>query len=453
MSGTFGSMKEALAKIVGDDNVRPGDDSFYTADETIFAADGLADLVVLPGSAEEVAEVVAWCYSNEVPITPRGGGSGWAGGAVPLGSGVVLGLERLTSVRSFEPLQWRIEVEAGVTTATVHRLALENGLYFPPDPGAPEQSLIGGNVATNAGGPHCFKYGVTGAWVTGVEAVIAPGELIRVGGSARKDVAGYDLAALLTGSEGTLGIITSVSLRLIPTPGQSLPLAALYPSAVSGCEAIERVMAAGPVAAAIEYLDAATLAIAGGGFPGGIPADSGFLLIVDCDSGEADRDALREAMAQEALDEPLAFDDPQVLWRWREGLGTLVSSHLGSKISDDIAVPIDRLAEAIEGTIEIGDRHGIAACSFGHAGDGNLHSTFMFDPGDELAVRRAKAAGDDLLAMAIELGGTISGEHGIGLAKNGWLNRQWSEPAVRAHDAIKQALDPKNLMNPGKKLP
>jgi len=453
MSGTFGSMKEALAKIVGDDNVRPGDDSFYTADETIFAADGLADLVVLPGSAEEVAEVVAWCYSNEVPITPRGGGSGWAGGAVPLGSGVVLGLERLTSVRSFEPLQWRIEVEAGVTTATVHRLALENGLYFPPDPGAPEQSLIGGNVATNAGGPHCFKYGVTGAWVTGVEAVIAPGELIRVGGSARKDVAGYDLAALLTGSEGTLGIITSVSLRLIPTPGQSLPLAALYPSAVSGCEAIARVMAAGPVAAAIEYLDAATLAIAGGGFPGGIPAGSGFLLIVDCDSGEADRDALRQAMAQEALDEPLAFDDPQVLWRWREGLGTLVSSHLGSKISDDIAVPIDRLAEAIEGTIEIGDRHGIAACSFGHAGDGNLHSTFIFDPSDELAVRRAKAAGDDLLAMAIELGGTISGEHGIGLAKNGWLNRQWNEPAVRAHDAIKQALDPKNLMNPGKKLP
>ena len=446
-------MKEALAKIVGEDNVRPGDDSFYTADETIFAADGLADLVALPGSAEEVAEVVAWCYSNEVPITPRGGGSGWAGGAVPLGSGVVLGLERLTSVRSFEPLQWRIEVEAGVTTATVHRLALENGLYFPPDPGAPEQSLIGGNVATNAGGPHCFKYGVTGAWVTGVEAVIAPGELIRVGGSVRKDVAGYDLAALLTGSEGTLGIITSVSFRLIPFPGPSLPIAAFYADAARGCEAIERVMAAGPVAAAIEYLDAATLAIAGGGFPGGIPAGSGFLLIVDCDSGEADRDALRESMAQEALDEPLAFDDPQVLWRWREGLGTLVSSHLGSKISDDIAVPIDQLAAAIEGTIEIGDRHGIAACSFGHAGDGNLHSTFMFDPSDELAVRRAKAAGDDLLAMAIELGGTISGEHGIGLAKNGWLNRQWSEPAVRAHDAIKQALDPKNLMNPGKKLP
>jgi len=445
-------VQRALSKIVGEANIRPGGDPAYTADETIFAAEGLADLVVLPGSSKEVVETVAWCYSHDVPITPRGGGSGWAGGAVPLGSGIVLGLERMTSVRSFEPLQWRIEVEAGVTTATVQRLARENGLYFPPDPGAPEESLIGGNVATNAGGPHCFKYGVTGAWVTGVEAVIAPGELIRVGGAARKDVAGYDLAALLTGSEGTLGVITSVSLRLIPAPGPSLPLAAFYASAASGCEAIERVMAAGPVAAAIEYLDRATLEITGGGFPGELPGGAEFLLIIDCDSGQVDRDQLREALAEDALAAPLAPDDPRALWRWREGLGTAVSNELGSKISDDIAVPLDRLAEAIEGTIEIGDLHRIAACSFGHAGDGNLHSTFMFDPDDELAVRRAMAAGDDLMAMAIELGGTISGEHGIGLAKNGWLHKQWGGPASRAHEAVKQALDPKNLMNPGKKL-
>ncbi len=445
-------MKEALSKIVGKANVRSGDDSVYTADETIFAADGQADLVVLPSSAEEVTEVVAWCYSHDVPITPRGGGSGWAGGAVPLGSGIVLGLERLSAVRSFEPLQWRIEAEAGVTTATVHRLALENGLYFPPDPGAPEQSLMGGNVATNAGGPHCFKYGVTGAWVTGLEAVIAPGELIRVGGAARKDVAGYDLAALLTGSEGTLGVITSVSLRLIPTPQPSLPLAAFYPSVASGCDAIERVMAAGPIAAAIEYLDRATLAITGGGFPGELPAGAEFLLIVDCDSGQNDRDELFRALSEDALCAPLAPDDPRILWRWREGLGTSVSNEHGSKISDDIAVPLDRLADAIEQTIEIGERHGVAACSFGHAGDGNLHSTFMLDPDDDLAVRRAMAAGDDLMQMAIELGGTISGEHGVGVAKNGWLHKQWGGPASRAHEAIKQALDPKNLMNPGKKL-
>jgi FAD/FMN-containing dehydrogenase len=211
-------------------------------------------------------------------------------------------------------------------------------------------------------------------------------------------------------------------------------------------------MAAGPVAAAIEYLDRATLEITGGGFPGELPAGAEFLLIVDCDSGQPDRDELLRALAEGALCAPLAPDDPRALWRWREALGTSVSSEHGSKISDDIAVPLDRLADAIEQTIEIGERHGVAACSFGHAGDGNLHSTFMLDPDDELAVRRAMAAGDDLLAMAIELGGTISGEHGIGLAKNGWLHKQWGGPASRAHEAIKQALDPKNLMNPGKKM-
>jgi FAD/FMN-containing dehydrogenase len=211
-------------------------------------------------------------------------------------------------------------------------------------------------------------------------------------------------------------------------------------------------MAAGPIAAAIEYLDRATLEITGGGFPGELPAGAEFLLIVDCDSGQTDRDELLRALAEGALCAPLAPDDPRTLWRWREGLGTSVSNEHGSKISDDIAVPLDRLADAIEQTIEIGERHGVAACSFGHAGDGNLHSTFMLDPNDDLAVRRAMAAGDDLMEMAIELGGTISGEHGVGLAKNGWLHKQWGGPAARAHEAIKQALDPKNLMNPGKKL-
>ena len=445
-------MQQALSKIVGEANVSLGSDFVYSGEETLFADRGSVEFVVHPANAEEVAEVVAWCYSNDVTITPRGGGTGWAGGAVPLGAGIVLSLERLTAVRSFDPLRWRIEVEAGVTTATVQRLARENGLYFPPDPGAPEESLIGGNVATNAGGPHCFKYGVTGDWVTGVEAVIAPGELIRVGGPTRKDVAGYDLVSLMAGSEGTLGVITSVWLRLIPTPGPSLPVAAFYCDASSGAEAIEAVMAAGPIAAAIEYLDERTLQIAGGGFPGGVPDGAGFLLIADCDSGEEDREALREALAEGAIAAPTAPDDPESLWRWRDGMGLVVASELGTKLSDDIAVPLDRLGEAIERTLEIGKQHSIEACSWGHAGDGNLHSTFMLDPNDELAVRRAMAAGDDLMAMAIELGGTISGEHGIGLAKNGWLHKQWGGPASRAHEAIKQALDPKNLMNPGKKL-
>lgn len=445
-------MQADLARLVGAEHVRPGDDPAYLADQTALSAfRGQADAVVLPGNAEEVAAVVAWCCEHGVPMTPRGGGTGWAGGAVPQG-GVVVALERLAAVRALDPLQWRMHVEAGVSTATVQRRARESGLCFPPDPGAAEASQIGGNVATNAGGPHCFKYGVTGRWVTGIEAVLAPGELVRFGGPSRKDVAGYDLRALLVGSEGTLGIITAVWLSLIPAPACALPVGAFYADAASGAEAIGRLLAAGPVPAAIEYLDAGTLAVAGGGFPGGVPEGAGFLVLAEADTSVEDRDAFAEALADGALGGPLEPEDPQAVWRWRDGVGLAVGAVRGGKWSDDVAVPVERLAEAVEAVVEIGARHGLEACSWGHAGDGNLHATFLLDPRDELAVRRAKVAADEVLALAIELGGTISGEHGIGLLKNGWLSRQWDPLAVAAHEAVKDALDPRGLFNPGKKL-
>ena len=447
-------MRADLARIVGDEHVLPGDDAIYTADQTLASAvRGVAEAVVRPADAEQVAAVVAWCGENEVPIVPRGGGTGWAGGAVPRGSGVVLALERLNRVRRLDPLQWRMCAEAGVTTATVQRLARENGLYYPPDPGAAESSQIGGNVATNAGGPHCFKYGVTGAWVTGLEVVLAGGEIVRFGGPVRKDVAGYDLRSLMVGSEGTLGIITAVWLRLIPAVPEPLPVAAFYAGAAQGGEAIARLMAAGPVPAAIEYLDAATLKIAGDGFPGGVPDGAGFLVIAESDSGAADRDALAQALAQDAIGAVLTPPDAAALWRWRDGVGLVVTSARAGKLSDDIAVPVERLAEAVEETVRIGERHGLEACSWGHAGDGNIHATFMLDARDQLALRRANAAAAEVMAMALRMDGTVSGEHGIGVLKNGWLQHQWQAGAVAAHRAVKTALDPDGIFNPGKKLP
>ncbi len=447
-------MHADLARIVGDEYVLAGDDRRYLSDQTAFSAiEGEADAVVLPDTAEQVAHVVAWCHEHGVAVVPRGGGTGWAGGAVPLGGGVVVALERLTRVRSLDPLQWRMEVEAGVTTATVRRLARENGLCFPPDPGAAEQSQIGGNIATNAGGPHCFKYGVTGAWVTGLEAVLAPGELVRVGGAARKDVAGYDLRGLLVGSEGTLGIVTSAWLKLIPAPAGSWPACAFYRDAQAGGEAVARVMAAGPVAAAIEYLDGGALEIVGAGFPGGAPAGAGFLVIAESDTGAGDCEALAAALEPDAIGAPVLPPDPAALWRWRDGVGTAVTAVRGGKLSDDIAVPVEHLADAVGEVAAIGQRHRLEACSWGHAGDGNLHATFLLDPRDDLAVHRARHAADELLAMAIDMGGTISGEHGVGILKNGWLGRQWSSAAVAAHEAVKDALDPSGMFNPGKKVP
>jgi FAD/FMN-containing dehydrogenase len=277
----------------------------YLADLMGRGVVGTADAVVLPSTTEEVAAVMRWCYETDTPLTARGGGTGLAGGAIPVEGGVVLGFERLNRVRRFDPLLWRMHVEAGVTTGDVHRLARESGLRFPPDPGAAEISQIGGNIACNAGGPHAFKYGVTGNWVTGVEAVVPPGVIIRAGGPIRKDVAGYDVKSLLIGSEGTLGVITAAWLRLVPAPELELPVIGLYGDADAGISAIERVLASGVVPAAIEYLDAVTLSYSGGAYPFGLPEGGAFMVITEADGAadEARRVAaeLRTALEEDAV--------------------------------------------------------------------------------------------------------------------------------------------------------
>jgi glycolate oxidase subunit GlcD len=447
-----------LARIVGEDGVRDGGDRAYLTDAT--EAQGLvgrADAVCLPRTADEVARVVAWCYRHDVAIVPRGGGTGFAGGAVPVGGGVVVALERLDRVRAFDPLLWRVCVEAGVPTARLRRLARDHGLLFPPDPGAAESSQIGGNIATNAGGPHAFKYGVTGAWVTGLEAVVAPGELVTVGGAVRKDVAGYDLKSLLVGSEGTLGIVTAAWLKLVPAPEVALPVVAFHPDAAAGCAAIERVLGNGLSVAALEYLDEGTLEAAGRTFPGGVPAGARFLVLAEADGSATEAARLRDEVVAALSEDAVGIRTPgtaaevEQLWRWRDGVSIAVTSRRGWKVSEDVVVPVDRLAEAIEGTVDLGRRHGLPACSWGHAGDGNLHSTFLLAPGDRDELARANEAAAELFALAVALGGCVSGEHGLGWVKRGELARQWDARALALHAAVKQAFDPKGLLNPGKK--
>jgi FAD/FMN-containing dehydrogenase len=432
---------DAVARIVGDAHIERD-----VRIEDASGLSGVAAVLAHPSSAEEVRELVAWAYANDVAILPVGGMTGFAGGVVPLDDPcIAVALDRLTRVRSFDPLLWRMEAEAGVTTATVQRLARENGLLFPPDPGAAEQSQIGGNLATNAGGPHAFKYGVTSRWVTGVEAVIAPGELVCFGGPLRKDVAGYDLRGLLIGSEGTLAIITAAWLRFVPAPELAIPIVAGFDSIAAGVEAIEATLASGVVPATLEYLQGSCIRHAPPPFLDG-PAPE-FIMICEAES-EHERDALLEALGAAA-----AVHDPREVWRWRGGVSIGVRAARGEKLSEDIAVPLDRLGEAITRTLEIGERHAIEATSWGHAGDGNLHSSFLYGSDDAAEKQRAEAAASDLFELVRELGGSVSGEHGLGLLKRGQLLGQWSDAAVGAHEAIKRALDPKGLFNPGKKVP
>jgi glycolate oxidase subunit GlcD len=448
------SIERELREMFGE-AVLPGTPPEYLTDFT--RAPGSADAVVLPGSAEEVAAVVGWCYERDVAIVPRGGGTGAAAGAVPDG-GVVLALDRLDRIRSFEPELWRINVEAGVPTGRLKQVVRESGLMFAPDPGAPEQSQIGGNIATNAGGPHAFKYGVVGDWVTGIEAVLAPGELVAVGGPIRKDVAGYDLKRLLVGSEGTLGIVTAAWLKLLPAPEVVLPVAIFHRGTPEGCAALLRVVGSGIVAAALDVLDAETLACGAGSFPGGVPDGAGFVLLAEADGSRAEAERVAAELVEVAGEGAVGVYAPrdregvEAFWRWRSGLAFAVLARRGGVVAEDIVVPLDRVEEAMEETLAIGRRRDLVGLSFGHAGDGNLHSAFLVSPEEQDELRRAALAVDDLFELAVRLGGSVSGEHGLGLLKRGQLARQWPERALDLHTEIKHLFDPKNLLNPGKKL-
>jgi FAD/FMN-containing dehydrogenase len=474
-------MHSELSRLVGAEHVleAPAGSPYNRDAARRRGVEGRAEAVVLPGTAAEVATVVRWCYAHDVPIVPRGGGTGLTGGAVAMQGGVVCSLERLRSVRELEPGLWRIHPEAGVTTRHVQRLARENGLFFAPDPGASEQSQIGGNVATNAGGPHALKYGVTGAWVMGLEAVLAPGELVELGGWIRKDVAGYDLKSLLIGSEGTLGVITAVRLRLLPAPEVAIPLVAFLRTRAEGCAAILDVLGAGIQPSALDFLDGDTLQVVAGGYPGGgdrsgahgpegrvgsaaangdgdgVPSQAGFALIAEVDGTRAEAEAQREALvevlgvAAVAIHEP---PDEDALWRWRDGVNGVVTAIRGAKVSEDVVFPVERLAEGLERFEEIAARHALRSCAWGHGGDGNVHATVLVDPAREAELDAAEAVGEELFTLAISLGGSIAGEHGIGWLKSGRLASQWDERAVELHEQVKHAFDPKGLFNPGKKL-
>jgi FAD/FMN-containing dehydrogenase len=341
-------------------------------------------------------------------------------------------------------------------TAEVRRVAREGGLLFAPDPGAAEQSQIGGNIATNAGGPHAFKYGVTGAWVMGLEVVVAPGEIVRFGGPVRKDVAGYDLKHLLIGSEGTLGVITAAWLKLTPAPEAAWPVVGFFDGVRAGAAAIERVVGSGLPAAALEYLDSETMRYAGPSFPGEVPAGA-FGVLAEADGSHDEAARIRKDLLEVLGEDALALYAPETaaeiaaLWRWRDGLALVVDAQRGGKASEDIAVPLDKLGVAIEESLEAGKRLGIPAASWGHAGDGNLHTTFLLAGDDPRELALAPQLSEALFDIALRHGGTISGEHGVGFVKRNYLERQLGPRAFELHTAVKRAFDPQNLLNPGKK--
>ena len=438
---------------------RPADLAAYAYDA--WGASGerhLPDAVVFPASTEEVAGVVSVCAVHRVPIVPRGAGTGYAAGASPSRGGVILSLARLNRVLGVESEALRLQAQAGAITAGIHAAAAASGLYYPPDPGSSTTCTIGGNVACNAAGPHTLRYGVTADFVAGVTAVLSDGRVVRLGEGG--DTSATGLLSLLVGSEGTLGVVTEVLLRLIPAPRARATLAATFTGMDRAAAAVAEISEAGIVPAALEFLDAAALDAvrrAGGGNVGG---DAAALLIVELEGDPAavggDTDAVSGAITRAGASQLQRAAEPgqaERLWAARKAVSAAVAKVQIGKVNEDVVVPRDRVAELVTRSRELGAKHELQVVNFGHLGDGNVHATFLIDPRVDGQRARADAAAGELFDIVLAMGGSLSGEHGVGAAKLEYVERQLGPGTVELMRRIKSALDPHDVLNPGKKVP
>ncbi len=438
---------------------RPADLAAYAFDA--FGASGerhLPEAVVFPASTEEVAGVVQVCAAHGVPVVPRGAGTGYAGGAIPTRGGVVVNLVRMSRILGVETDAQRMHVEAGAITAQVHHRALRHGLYYPPDPGSSSTCTIGGNIACNAAGPHTLRYGVTADFLAGATCVLADGRIATVGEGAG---GGEDLLRLLPQSEGTLAIVTEALLRLVPAPAARTTIAALFADMEAASNAVAAIAKAQLAPAAIEFLDRAAMRAVARTGVSSFPDDAGALLIVEVEGGDAsavrdEADAVQGAMTaagaqrvETAVDEA----DAKRLWTARKAISAAVAAVMIGKVNEDVVVPRDRIAELVAHTEVLGEEHEVPVVNFGHLGDGNLHATFLIDPRRRGDRERADAAAAGLFEMVLDMGGSITGEHGVGYTKLPYLERQIGRPGVELMARIKAALDPRGLLNPGKKIP
>ncbi len=418
------------------------------------------EAVVFARSTEDVSRLLRFCSERGVPVTARGAGYGYVGGCVPSRGGVALSLARMNRILDLDGRDFVAVVQPGVITGDLQSAARRQGLFYPPDPASLKNSTLGGNIATNAGGPRCLKYGVTRQYVLGLEVVLASGEIVRCGGRTHKNKTGFDLVGLFVGSEGMLGIVTEATLRLLPMPQARAAISCGFVDMAAAAAAVQAVFAAGWLPAAVEIADRFTLEAARG-FVGveGVPAGDAHLLI-ELDGREAslhgELDELRALLLSAQAIAPrtaIGDEDCEVLWNLRRKFSESLKSTGLVKLNEDVVVPRGRLVDLIDFGAELQRRHGIPVACFGHAGDGNIHVNLMVADYDQPAVRaRAEEALDELFSQIIAWGGAITGEHGIGLAKRRWWPRAVSAENRALHRRLKAALDPRAILNPGKFL-
>lgn len=418
------------------------------------------EVVVFAQTTEQVSRLLRFASTNNVPVTARGAGFGYVGGCVPVRGGIALSLARMNQINEISFEDAIAIVEPGVITGELQSAVRAQKLFYPPDPASLHDCSMGGNVATNAGGPRCLKYGVTRHYIIGLEVVLADGEVLRTGGRVHKNKTGFDLIGLFVGSEGLLGVVTEITVRLLPLPQARATLSASFPTMAEAAAAVQAIFAAGFLPSSLEIADQFTLEAARRDRGRGIIPEGNAHLLVDVD-GRAET-VQSEAAALEAL---LAGRNPnflsvatteegsEKLWALRREFSNSLRATGLTKLNEDIVVPRSRLVDLVEFAGELQARHGFPVATFGHAGDGNIHVNIMAAHYEDKAVReRVETALDELFAQVLAWGGVITGEHGIGLAKKRWWPAATSDVARALHARLKQALDPRDILNPGKFL-
>ena len=451
---------EKLKQIVGADNTATERQDLLCYGYDATQMEFLPDVVLHPANADEVSQVLKLANAEKIPVFPRGAGSGFTGGALPKGGGIVLVTTRMNRIIRIDTENLVAEVEPGVVTEQFQMEVEKLGLFYPPDPASLKFSTLGGNVAENAGGPRCVKYGVTRDFVMGLEVVLPTGEIIRTGGETYKGVVGYDLTRLLCGSEGTLGVITRIIFKLLPLPDAKKTMLTIFDSIDGAARAVSTIIGNKIIPTTLEFMDYSTLLCVEKRFNLGIPETGRAVLIIEVDG---DRELIEKQSARiQELVKPLGLVECKVakdaaeseaLWKVRRLVSPSLRDVNPDKFNEDIVVPRSKVPDVIRSIDKIQQRYDIPIVNFGHAGDGNIHVNVMIDktvPGME---EKAHQAIGEVFQAALDLNGTMSGEHGVGLAKQPYIHMELKGAQLAAMQAIKKALDPNNILNPGKMFP
>ena len=451
---------KAIEQIIGKPfcSRAPEDLVAYGYDATGQAA--MPDAVVFPKTADEVSQIMEIASAQGFAVVPRGAGSGLTGGAIPVYGGLVLSTSRMDRIVRIDTENLLAVVEPGVITAKFHAEVEQQRLFYPPDPASSEFSTLGGNMAECAGGPRAVKYGVTRDYVLGLEVVLPTGEIIHTGVSTVKGVVGYDLTRLIVGSEGTLGIITQMTLRLIPLPESVRTLTAVFDEMETAVAAVSKIIQSGVVPRTIEYMDHICLVCVENHLKMGLPVKAGALLLTEVDGKENEVDAamdqLEKMCVQQGAKDIQKAATPEAakqLWLARKSINPALFRHAPHKINEDIVVPRNRMPEAIRRIKKLMDETGLTIATFGHAGDGNIHVNIMLDKNNPDQLEKANAAVGQIFDYTLALGGTISGEHGVGVTKQAYIETEIGQKELALMKGIKKTFDPGNILNPGKIFP